>query len=629
MGARFVSPEQAISAVRSGDHVFVGSGCAEPQTLVKALAADTRIADAEILHILTLGVAPYADPRFPGRFRHNAFFIGANVRDAVHQGEADYTPVFLHEIPALFRSGRVRVDVALIQVSPPDRAGYVSLGVSVDVARAAVDAAPLVIAEVNPRMPRTHGDSFIRLSDIDAIVSCDAPLLELPQTPVDDVCREIAAHVASLIPNEATIQMGIGEIPQALVPLLGDKHDLGVHTEMLSEGIIDLIEGGVVTNRRKALHPGQTVTSFCMGTRRLYDYVDDNPHFGFYGVEHVNDPFVIAQHDRMVAINSALQVDLTGQVCSDSIGSKFFSGIGGQADFIRGAARSRGGRPIIAIRSTAKNGTISRIVPVLSEGAGVVTSRGDVHYVVTEFGVASLHGRTVRERALALIAIAHPDFRGELLAAAKQRRFIPPAHVPLPESGRPYPEDLTGRERLRDGREVLFRPLRTDDERNLRDLFYSHTPETVQRRYGTAMRRLTPRQVEHFVTLDYDRRMAIGAFVASGTGEVADDFDRLVAVARYDVDPATRYAECAFVVHDELQNQGLGSSLLRRLIDAAQSRGIEGFTALVSARNGPMMRLFARDCSPFESRLEDGQYSLSFRFADVARQRRREERAPG
>jgi GNAT superfamily N-acetyltransferase/acyl CoA:acetate/3-ketoacid CoA transferase beta subunit len=445
---------------------------------------------------------------------------------------------------------------------------------------------------------------------------------------VDDVCREIAAHVASLIPNEATIQMGIGEIPQALVPLLGDKHELGVHTEMLSEGIIDLIEGGVVTNRRKALHPGQTVTSFCMGTRRLYDYVDDNPHFGFYGVEHVNDPFVIAQHDRMVAINSALQVDLTGQVCSDSIGSKFFSGIGGQADFIRGAARSRGGRPIIAIRSTAKNGTISRIVPVLSEGAGVVTSRGDVHYVVTEFGVASLHGRTVRERALALIAIAHPDFRGELLAAAKERRFIPPAHVPLPEGGRPYPEDLTGRERLRDGREVLFRPLRTDDERNLRDLFYSHTTETVQRRYGTAMRRLTPRQVEHFMTLDYDRRMTIGAFVASKTAEVADDFDRLVAVARYDVDPATRFAECAFVVHDELQNQGLGSRLLRRLIAAAQSRGIEGFTALVSARNGPMMHLFARECSPLESRLEDGQYSLSFRFADVARQRRREEPAP-
>jgi GNAT superfamily N-acetyltransferase len=362
-----------------------------------------------------------------------------------------------------------------------------------------------------------------------------------------------------------------------------------------------------------------------MGSRRLYDYVNDNPHFGFYGVEHVNDPFVIAQHDRMVAINSALQVDLTGQVCADSLGSRFFSGIGGQADFIRGAARSRGGRPIIAMRSTAQGGTISRIAPVLSEGAGVVTTRGDVHYVVTEYGVANLHGRTVRERALALIAIAHPDFRGELLAAAQERRFIPPSHVALPEGGLPYPAEAVGRERLRDVREVLVRPLRADDERALRDLFYSHSEETVHRRYGTVMRRLPPRQVEHFVTLDYDRRMALGAFVASGEAAVADDFDRLVGVARYDLDPATNYAECAFVVHDELQNQGLGSKLLERLMKIARERGIEGFTALVSAGNSRMMHLFARQCSPFTSTLDEGQYSLSFRFADIKRERRRSE----
>jgi acyl-CoA hydrolase/GNAT superfamily N-acetyltransferase len=619
----FVSAEEAVKLVRSGDHVFVGSGCAEPQSLVKALACCTSIDDAEILHILTLGVAPYADPRFPGRFRHNALFIGANVRDAVHQGNADYTPVFLHEIPALFRSGRIHVDVALLQVSPPDRSGYVSLGISVDVAKGAVDAASVVIAEVNPRMPRTHGDAFIHIGEIDAFVSTDTPVLELPQDPVDDVCRQIAGHVASLIPDEATIQMGIGEIPQALVPLLDHKHELGVHTEMLSEGIIELIEGGVVTNRKKPIHRGQVVTSFCMGTKRLYDYVNDNPHFGFYGVEHVNDPFVIAQHDRMVAINSALEVDLTGQVCADSLGTRFFSGIGGQVDFIRGAARSRGGRPIIAIRSTAKNGTVSRIVPVLSEGAGVVTTRGDVHYVVTEFGIASLHGRTVRERALALIAIAHPGFRSELLAAAKERRFIPAAHLPLPENARPYPEDTIGRDRLRDGREILFRPLRTDDERSLRDLFYSHSPETVHRRYGTAMRRLSPRQVEHFVTLDYDRRMAIGGFLASGPAEVDDDFDQLVAVARYDLDPATNFAECAFVVHDDLQNQGLGTVLLQRLMKVARSRHIDGFTALVNAGNARMMHLFARHASPLESTLEDGQYTVSFRFADVERERRR------
>jgi len=395
------------------------------------------------------------------------------------------------------------------------------------------------------------------------------------------------------------------------------------------EAFNDLVEAGAVTNRFKDIHRGRIVTSFVYGSRQLYDYVNDNPYFGFYGVDHVNDPFVIAQHDRMVAINSALQVDLTGQVCADSLGSKFFSGIGGQADFMRGAARSRGGRPIIAIRSTARNGSVSRIVPVLSEGAGVVTTRGDVHYVVTEFGVASLHGRTVRERALALIGIAHPDFRGELLAAAKERRFVPSSHVALPDRGLPYPDELIGRERLADGREILFRPLRTDDERALRDLFYSHSDETIHNRYGTALRRLSPRQVEHFVTLDYDHRMAIGAFVASGNAEVADDFDHLVGVARYDLDPATNYAECAFVVHDDLQNHGLGTLLLRRLVRVARDRGIAGFTALVNSTNSRMMHLFARHCSPLETKLQDSQYALSFRFADMERERRRGEPPTG
>ena len=421
---RLVTAAEAVRHVRSGDHIFIGSGCGEPQALVRALAENDSVVEGEILHILTLGVAPYADPRFPGRFRHNALFIGANVRDAVRAGHADYTPVFLSEIPALFRSGRLQVDVALIQVSPPDRAGYVSLGISVDVVRSAVEAANVVLAEVNPAMPRTHGDSFVHVRDIDAFVACDTPLLELPPSEPDAVCREIARNVATLIRDGATLQMGIGEIPQALTPLLANKHDLGVHTEMFSDGIVDLVEGGVVTGRRKNIHKGKVVTAFCMGSRRLYDYVDDNPLFEFLGVDFVNDPFVIARHDDMVAINSALQVDLTGQVCADSIGCKFFSGIGGQVDFIRGASRSRGGKPIIAIRSTAQHGSVSRIVPVLSEGAGIVTSRGDVHYVVTEYGIANLYGRTVRERTMALISIAHPSFRAELRDAARRMKLV-------------------------------------------------------------------------------------------------------------------------------------------------------------------------------------------------------------
>lgn len=623
---RIVTAAQAVRRVGSGDHVFIGSGCAEPQNLVRALAENEDVVEGEILHILTLGVAPYADPRFPGRFRHNALFIGANVRDAVHAGLADYTPVFLSDVPGLFRSGRIGIDVALVTVSPPDRAGYASLGISVDVVKSAIESADVVLAEVNPAMPRTHGDSFVHVSEIDAFVETDSPLLELPRIEPDAVSGEIARNVATLIPDGATLQMGLGEIPHALTPFLAGKHDLGIHSEMISDGIIDLIEGGVVTGRRKNIHKGKVVTSFCMGSRRLYDYVDDNPVFEFIGVDWVNDPFVISRHDDMVAINSALQVDLTGQVCADSVGHKFFSGIGGQADFVRGASRSQGGKPIIAIRSTAENDTVSRIVPVLSEGAGIVTSRGDVHYVVTEYGVANLYGRTVRERTLALISIAHPSFRQELLDAAKARHYVLPSQLPMPASGRPFPVEAVSESSLRDGRRLLFRPLRPDDERALRDFFHSHSDETVYLRYGTPMKRLSPKQVQHFVTLDYDQRMAIGAFVAPGDAH-GSDLDRLIGVARYDLDPGTNLAECAFVIHDDFQGQGLGTKLLHELMRYARSRRIDGFTAQVLARNVRMMRVFARSCSPMTSRLVDGNYELSFRFKQIDKARRQEARA--
>lgn len=622
----YVTPAEAVHRIHSGDHIFIGSGGAEPQSLVGALADATEVAEGEILHILTLGVAPYADPRFPGRFRHNALFIGANVRDAVHAGHADYTPVFLSEIPRLFRSGRLRVDVALIQISPPDRSGYASLGISVDVVKSAIETADVVLAEVNPAMPRTHGDSFLHVRDVDALVRCDAPLLELPPSTPDAASSEIARNVASLIPDGATLQLGIGEVPQALTHALADKHDLGIHTEMLSDGVLDLVEAGVVTGRRKSLHRGKVVTSLCLGTRRLYDYVDDNPMFEFLGVDWVNDPFVIARNDVMIAINGALQVDLTGQVCADSIGHRFFSGIGGQADFIRGASRSRGGKPIIALRSTAQDGAVSRIVPVLSEGAGIVTSRGDVHYVVTEHGIANLYGRTVRERALALISIAHPDFRHELLDAAKARHHVMPSQISLPEGGLPYPREAISEATLAECRRVLFRPLRPDDERALRDLFHSHSDETVYLRYGTAMKRLSPKQVQQFVTLDYEQRMAIGAFVAPSDAPGAE-LDRLIGVARYDLDPATNLAECAFVVHDAFQGHGLGSQLLQLLMRYARSRRIAGFTAQVLAHNARMMRVFARSCSPMTSRLVEGNYEIAFRFNEIDKALRQEGRA--
>ena len=395
---------EAVRAVSRGRRILIGSGAAEPVSLVEALVAHSdHLADNEIVHLLTLGPAPYTEPGLERRFRHTAFFIGPNVRQAVQQGRADFMPVFLSELPELIRSRRIRIDVALLQVSPPDRHGYASLGVSVDIVRAAVDAADLVIAEVNPRMPRTLGDSFVPVDRIHHLVPVDRPLLELKTEPPDEVCTAIGRNVASLIADGATIQTGIGRIPHAVCQALLKHRDLGVHTEMLSDSVIDLVESGAITGKKKTLLPGKIVTSFVMGTRRLYDWVDDNPAVELRPSEFTNDPFVIARNDNMVAINSALAVDLTGQVAADTLMGRFFSGIGGQVDFVRGAARSRGGKPIIALPSTAKDGELSRICPVLEEGAGVVTSRGDVHYVVTEYGVADLWGKSIRQRALSLV----------------------------------------------------------------------------------------------------------------------------------------------------------------------------------------------------------------------------------
>ena len=422
---KLATAAEAISLVPRGRRVLIGSGAAEPSTLVESLVADgEHLADNEIVHLLTLGPAPYVQPGLERRFRHTAFFIGANVRQAVHEGRADFMPVFLSEIPTLIRSRRVRIDVVLIQVSPPDEHGFVSLGVAVDIVRAAVDCADLIIAEVNPAMPRTLGDSFLHVDNIERLVPVDTPLPELVVEPLDDVCREIGRHVASLIPNRATLQTGIGRIPHAVMEALADRVDLGVHTEMLSDSVIDLVDAGVITGKYKTLLPGKIVTSFAMGTRRLYDWIDDNPALEMKPSEFTNDPVTVARNERMIAINSALAVDLTGQVAADTLMGRFFSGIGGQVDFIRGAARSRGGKPIIALPSTAQKGKLSRIAAALEEGAGVVTSRGDVRYVVTEYGIADLWGKNIRQRAMALIEIAHPDFRSELLDSAKKRHYV-------------------------------------------------------------------------------------------------------------------------------------------------------------------------------------------------------------
>ncbi|MFN7948143.1 MAG: acetyl-CoA hydrolase/transferase C-terminal domain-containing protein [Blastocatellia bacterium] len=418
---KFVSAAEAVAVIKSGDRVFIHSVAAAPQQLIGAMTARApELRDVEIVHLHTEGAAPYVSPEYAASFRTNVMFIGANVRSAVMTGEADYIPVFLSEVPALFRKRILPLNVALIQVSPPDRHGYCSLGVSIDVSRAAVQTAEFVIAQINPQMPRTHGDGLIHVNQINYAVEVNEPLPEVAPHRLTGIELAIGRNCASLIEDGATLQMGIGAIPDAVLTALKQHRDLGVHTEMFSDGIIELIESGVINGQRKAVHPGKVVGSFVLGTRRLYDFIDDNPFFVMLDAAYVNDASVIRRNQKVTAINSAIEVDVTGQVCADSIGTSLYSGVGGQMDFIRGASLSEGGKPVIALPSVTSRGE-SRIVSFLKQGAGVVTTRAHVHYIVTEYGIAELYGRNLRQRARALIAIAHPAHRERLEREAFDR----------------------------------------------------------------------------------------------------------------------------------------------------------------------------------------------------------------
>ncbi|MGA3089612.1 MAG: acetyl-CoA hydrolase/transferase C-terminal domain-containing protein [Terriglobales bacterium] len=417
--------DEALRCVESGMRVYIQPGCAEPEALVEALIRrGPCVHDVEIVHMMTMGGADYVAPEMAAHFRHNAMFIGANVREAINEGRADYTPIYLSEIEGLFETGAMPLDVALIEVSPPDSHGFCSFGIGVDTTLTAAKCARRVIAQINSHMPRTYGDSFIHVNDIDVVVESSRPLCAMKPAEITDLHRAIARNVAALIEDGSVLQTGIGGIPDAVLPFLGDRKDLGIHSELVSDGVIPLIESGVITGARKNFKPRKIILGFALGSKKLFDFVDNNPIFEFHPTAYTNDPGLIARNDNMVAINSALQVDLTGQVCSDSIGTHFYSGIGGQVDFLRGASRSKHGKPIIAISATAKSGKISRIVPMLSPGAGVVTSRGLIRYVVTEYGVAYLHGKSIRQRALALIEIAHPKFREELYEFCEKTKWL-------------------------------------------------------------------------------------------------------------------------------------------------------------------------------------------------------------
>jgi 4-hydroxybutyrate CoA-transferase len=422
---KFAEAMDAVRCIRSGDTVFVGSGCAAPTLLLEAMAARApELYHVEVVHILIFGPAPHLAPGMETHFRHNALFTGSNARKAVNEGRADYTPIFLGEIPGLITKGLKPVDVVLLQVTPPDRHGFCSLGIDCAATLSAVRVAKYIVGLVNPLMPRVYGENFIHKSRFHRLVEFECPLHELAREPMSDLHAKIGSHIAGLIPNGACLQLGIGGIPDAVLNYLRNKRDLGMHTEMFSDSAVELVEEGVINCRAKNYHKDKMVASFVLGTQKLYDFVRENPLCEFRPVDHTNDPFVIARNDNMIAINSAISVDITGQVNSDSIGHSIYSGFGGQIDFMRGAARASGGKPVIGLPSATKNDTVSKIVFELAPGSGVVTSRGDVHYVATEFGVAFLHGKSIRERAHELINIAHPKFRDELRFQAKQAKII-------------------------------------------------------------------------------------------------------------------------------------------------------------------------------------------------------------
>ncbi len=425
--SKLISSDEAVKVIKSGDNIVVQPGCAAPLELIRAMVRrKDELENVKLYHILIVGDLPYTKPGMEKHFKHIAFFIGRNTRESVNEGRNEFVPIFLSEVTLLFKRGIINADVSLINVSPPDEHGFCSYGIDVGNIKTPTEKAQVVIAQINKEMPRGLGNSFIHINKIDYIVEHTEPLMELPQVDptasaeLRKIYDDIGRHVASLIEDGSTLQMGIGAIPDSVMKYLRDKNDLGVHTEMFSDGMIELVDEGIINGEKKTLHPGKIVAGFVLGTKKSYDYLDNNPIFEFHPQEYVNDPFIIAKNEKMVAINSAIEIDLTGQVCADSIGTNLFSGIGGQVDFVRGATHSEGGKPIIALPSTTKDGKVSRITPTLRPGAGVVTSRGDVHYVITEYGIAQLWGKTIQERAKQLIDIAHPDFRDQLTEFAKK-----------------------------------------------------------------------------------------------------------------------------------------------------------------------------------------------------------------
>lgn len=615
---KILPEEEIFKHIHRGDRIFIHTGCGEPQYLIQSLVTYVEnhpkaFSDAEVLSWWNLGVAPYADPRYQTHFRHNSFFIADTVRKAVNTGQADFTPVFLSKTPGLFSTGLIPIDVALIQVSPPDRHGYVSLGVSVDIAKAAVKSASIVIAQCNSHVPRIHGDGFLHINDLDFLVIHNEPILEFkytraPRGEFEEATSKIGTYVSSLIQDGDTIQVGYGSIPDAIMAHLSEKKHLGLHTELVSDGLVHLLKKGVIDNSRKTINKGISIASFCMGSRETYDFIHDNPTIHFRAIEYTNNPLIIAQHDRMTAVNSALQIDLTGQASSESIGKTFFSGIGGQTDFMRGATLARNGKTILTLHSTAENGTISRIVPFLPEGAGVTLNRGDIHYVVTEYGIAYIHGKNIRERAMQLISIAHPKFRPYLIEQARAHSLIYKDQAFIPGSKGEYPEHYEIWRTTKHDIEIFIRPVKISDEPLLKDFFYTLSRQSLYQRFMTVKHDIPHERLQELCVIDYTKEMVVVAAIKKNT------LEKVIALGQYITDEETHTAEIAFVVQDTYQKKGIGTELLKHLTYLAKVHGLLGFTANVLIENTGMIHLFEKYFSKCEKYYENEVYKFLIHF---------------
>ncbi len=589
-GDKVATTQEALAPMSNGCRVFIGTGCGEPQHLIHAMVADKGIRDIMIYQMLSHTLVPYLeDPSFGSRFLLKLFFISESMRKAAYEGKIDYLPTYLSQIPKLFENYHISLDVALIQVSPPDQYGYCSLGVSVDITRSAAANAERVIAQVNPAMPRTWGDSLVHTDDIDCFVPFEEPLVTYqPDLPEEQISRRIGHYISQLVRDGDTLQIGFGSLTNAILQHLTSKKNLGLHTQLITDAMLPLIEQKIVTNKQKTLIPRRVVASLCMGTERLYRFVNDNPIFAFRSSEFVSDPAVIARNDNLVSISSALEVDLTGQVCSDSLGYRFYSGIGDQVDFIRGAAMSKGGFSIIALPSTAKNGTVSRIVSHLSEGAGVATTRGDVNFVVTEYGCAELQGKGIYQRVMELAQIAHPKFRSELIEAAKNKHYIFADQLPPPDQDLIFLEKYKWQVNLQGGQTVLIRPLYPSDEFEYRNFFYSLKEETIFRRFFHKTSLFSHEVVQQdWAEIDYRNNMSlIGRVQRGGHYEV-------MAIGTYSRGEHG-YAEVAFVVHDHFQGKGVASQILEYLEQIARENGFVGFVASVLEENQAMLHVLKK-----------------------------------